>query len=137
MATLDGVMDAVIAAVIANTNALAEAGAGQRLSRRFSFSGNKVMREVVAIGQHAGDSNQPYLIGEFTVWMLYSLGSPTNEANYLDGDALDDQAVLMARSFWRNITGVYELIDGPELQRPERIGNVILYSVSAQLAIAP
>ena len=81
------------------------------------------------------DSNIGYTVTRYSTIMVHNLADPTNETTYLKGDMLTDQAILMDRDFY-DVAGVYEVLEVPELDLPERVGNVIEYTVSVQLSLS-
>ena len=57
------------------------------------------------------------------------------ERTYTEGAMLIDQESLMSAAYWRAITGVYEVEEGPTLQdEAERTGNTVSYSMAVTLS---
>ena len=50
---------------------------------------------------------------------------------------MTDQTAIMLDSFFSTLTGVYQVESSPVPDAVERIGNVIEYTVTVQLSIAP
>jgi hypothetical protein len=75
-------------------------------------------------------------IVEVVIGMAHHLADPTVEATYLTNSMLTHQAILMDYDFYM-VAGVRQVIDLPALSPPERIGNVIEYSVTTQLVLSP
>jgi hypothetical protein len=92
---------------------------------------------VAVVAGETHDSNVNYALGNYVITIAHRLSDGTDEDTYLDGDMLTDQASLMTRSFFRAVTGVYDITEGPNPETIERVGNVIEYTVTAQLAVAP
>ncbi len=130
------VASAIETKVLANTTATTAVAVP--VSQNFSVaSGATVMRQLPIAAGIFRDSNTNYLVGSFDVVILHYLTNDADEDVYLTGDALTDQGVLMDPEFFRSVAGVNEVIDGPELERPVRIGNIIEYAVTVQLAVNP
>lgn len=130
------VLAEIEAAVIAQTSVTAALATA--VARNVTVTGTKC--RVLPLGAGvSNDSNVTRQNVAYKIEMLHKLSSPTDEDTYLTGNALTDQLVLMAAAFWRqgNLTGVYEIVDPPSLDAPERIGNVIEYSVTATVALVP
>jgi hypothetical protein len=86
----------------------------------------------------APDSNVTYILGNFVIEVVHRLPlGAWDEDAYLDGAMRTDQALLMAKSFYRTIAGVYDVEAGPEPDTVGRNGNCIEYTVTVQLAITP
>lgn len=136
MATPATVAAALATKVVANTSA--SAATANRESRRETIAAGATKAQIlsVAVGQDH-DSNTSRLVAEYDIKMLHLLSDATDDATYLDGNALTDQAALMVRSFYRTVSGVYEVVDGPEMTKPKRPrpGNVIEYTITVQLSI--
>ena len=128
------VLSAIEAAVIAGTSVTAALYTS--VGRNVAVTGTKCRVLPLGAGQ-GGDSNVTYTSVAYRIEMLHALASSTDEDTYLTGAALTDQVALMAFSFWRNLAGVHELLDAPELEAPERTGNVIEYTVTATVALTP
>jgi len=134
MATVASVDTALKAAVLAATSATSVVTSP--LSKRFAIpAGSTYIRTLAApIGQDC-DSNSNFVVGNFAVTVCHALMNAADENTYITGDMVTDLAALTAYSFWRGITGVKALIDTPGVTLPERNGNVIEYTVAAQLSI--
>jgi hypothetical protein len=80
-------------------------------------------------------SNTSYQAATVTVVMHHELASPSAERTYTEGVMLTHQASLMDAAWWRAITGVYDVAEGPTLQsEAERAGNTISYSMAVTLS---
>lgn len=136
MATIASVDTALRAAVLSATSATL--AITKPLSKMFDVpAGCTYIRTLaVPIGQD-GDSNTSRTVGNFSVIVSHKLADSLDEGAYLTGDLVTDLAALTPRSFWRGVTGVYNIVDAPEVTLPERVGNVIEYAVTAQLSISP
>jgi hypothetical protein len=111
---------------------------GNPLWRREAVPAGVTRAAVLAVfAGETGDSNTSYAIGNIVVRIVRRLSSATDENTYLVGSMLTDQANLMDRTWWRAVTGVYDVERGPELDTVERQGNVIEYTVTVQVSIAP
>lgn len=134
--SLGSVIIAAAAKVLAQTSATS--GVNKPIGNDFSIpAGETYFRGVPLCPGDEVDSNNTRQVLSYQISMIHNLSDPTNEGTYLLGDALSDQGILGAKSFWRTISGVHELLDGPEFTLPERIGNVIEYTISIQLSIDP
>ena len=138
MATPASVATAIQTKVLANTSATAAIANPLSTLEALAAGATKMQTLSVTVGQDH-DSNVSRVVASYDIKMLHRLSDPTDEATYLNGNALTDQAVLMVPSFFRTVTGVKEVIDGPELTKPtrDRPGNVIEYTVTVQLSIVP
>ena len=87
--------------------------------------------KVAGFWQNANLKNP---VVEFEARILHNLADPTDENTYKSGAMLTDMALLMDPSFYR-VGGVRGVIGNPELEPPERIGNVYEYAVTVQLVI--
>ena len=136
MATVASVDTALRTAVLAATTATL--AIEKPLSKMFDVpAGATYIRTLaVPLGQD-GDSNTSRTVGHFSVTVCHRLADSLDEDAYIAGDLVTDLAALTPKSFWRDITGAYDIVDGPEVTLPERIGNVIEYTVTAQLSITP
>lgn len=136
MATVASVDTALRAAVLSATSATL--AVEKPLSKMFDVpQGATYIRTLaVPIGQD-GDSNTSRTVGHFAVTVCHKLADSLDEDAYIAGDLVTDLAALTPLSFWRGITGVYAINDSPEVALPERVGNVIEYTVTAQLSIKP
>ena len=138
MATVASVDTALRTAVLAATSATS--AATRRLSKDYDIvAGATTIRTVaVPIGQDS-DSNVSRTVGHFAVTVSHKLSDATDEATYMTGSMVTDLAAITVRSFWRGVTGVIDVLEGPEVTLPERSrpGNVIEYTVTAQLSISP
>jgi hypothetical protein len=138
MATPATVASAISTAVLAGTSATAATINREARTETIAAGATKVQILSSVVGRD-GDSNTSRLVAEYDVKMLHRLSDPTDDATYLDGDALTDQAVLMVPSFFRDLSGVKEVGSLPALAAPTRPrpGNVIEYTVTVQLSIVP
>lgn len=60
------------------------------------------------------------------------------ERTYTEGAMAVDLASLTASAFWSGIAEVYDVSAGPEAsESPERVGNVVSYTVTAQVRVKP
>lgn len=139
MATPASIAALISTKVLANTTATAAIANPLSTLEALSAGATKAQILSVTVGQDLSNANDGRLVASYDVKMLHRLSDPTDEATYLNGNALADQAVLMVPSFFRDIAGVKEVIDGPELTKPtrDRPGNVIEYTVTVQLSIVP
>lgn len=135
MATLNSIAQLLISAVIAQTSVTAFITNPLRRTEKLTAGQTLGASMPVAAGS-VSDSNTNYPVGEYSIAVLHRLADPSDEETYREGAMATDQAVLMAPSFWR-VTGIKEVVEVPEMDRPERIGNIIEYTVSVQLAIVP
>ena len=136
MATVASVRTAIEAKLV---SALSVAAIVTRpLSRDEKIPAGVTRASVIGVvgGYHHADAQISYALGNYVITIAHRLTTATDEDTYLDGDMLADQALLMVRSFFRDISGVYEVIEGPEPDTVERVGNVIEYTVTVQVAIA-
>jgi len=136
MATVATVGLQGVAKVLTQTTATAAVTRPLDNKFRIPVGATYVKGLAVEVGS-TGDSNNTYVVGNYSVTVVHHLSDPEDSNTYLSGDALTDQHVLMQKSFWRTISGVHELLDGPELTLPTRVGNVIEYTVRAQVSISP
>lgn len=80
-------------------------------------------------------SNVAWQAATINVVMHHELASPSAERTYTKGVMLTHQKSLMDPSWWRAITGVYGVEEGPTLQsEAERIGNTISYEMAVTLS---
>jgi hypothetical protein len=80
-------------------------------------------------------SNVAYQAATFTVTIHHELASATAERTYTSGTMLTHQLSLANPAWWRAITGVYGVEEGPTLQsEAERVGNTISYSYAVTLS---
>jgi len=136
MATVASVDTALKAAVLAATSATS--AVTKPLSKGYAITAGvtSITTLAVPIGQDRDDSNNTLTVGSFAVTVVHKLSDATDENTYITGNMVSDLAAITARSFWRGITGVKDIIAEPEVTLPERIGNVIEYTVTAQLSIS-
>jgi hypothetical protein len=136
MATVASVRTAIEAKLVSDLSVAAIVS--RPLSRDEKIPAGVTRASVVAVvGGYAPDSNVNYALGNYVVTIAHRLSDATDEDTYLDGDMLADQTLLMARGFFRTVTGVRTVLEGPEPDTVERVGNVIEYTVTVQLEIAP
>jgi hypothetical protein len=84
------------------------------------------------------DANQVYESAEIVVVMVHELTTPSSERTYTKGNMLADQGNLNASSWWRAITGIHDVVEGPTRQSDaEREGNTITYSMAVSILITP
>jgi hypothetical protein len=142
MATIAEVLAVLEGAVVGNTQATT---ATEGASRDVSIAAGGTIARLAAhsIGASGGDvfpgnSNETHDLAGFTVTIAHKLGTvtgaPTEEEAYLALARLDQQK-LTSPGFWRSLAGVYEVASAPELEEPERVGNVLEYSVTIQIAL--
>ena len=136
MATIDDVRTALETAAVAATSATSALDMG--VSRDRAVAGTVLRVMALSAGVEAGDSNQSYDVARYRVEVLHKLSSRTAavEETYL-ATSTADQKALMVLTFWRGLTGVHELIDGPALEEPERVGMVMEYNVTATVSLVP
>lgn len=84
-----------------------------------------------------GNSNDRYLVGVFPTRVLHHLADPADEEAYKGGAMLSDLEVLMEPSFYLDHAQALETFAAPELEEPERHGNVIEYRIIAQVVLLP
>jgi len=78
-------------------------------------------------------SNVSWQAATVTVVVHHQLSGA--ERTYTEGAMLIDQESLMSAAYWRAITGVYGVEEGPTLQdESERVGNTISYSMAVSLS---
>jgi hypothetical protein len=92
---------------------------------------------IPTVAGFAPDSNTNYILGTYVITIAHRLTDGTDEDTYLDGSLATDQAALMARSFFRALSGVRAIEEGPTPESISRVGNVIEYTVTVQLVIVP
>ena len=130
---------AAVVKILAQTNA--DVNIGRRLDNDFTITKDTgVLRGTLSVVGQSVDSNINYTVVTYSFDIIFHLLTPSLGGVYLDGKALLDQAVLTKLSFWRTIAGVYEVIEGgePEIELPpDRVGNVISYSISVTVALEP
>ena len=139
MATPASIAALIATKVVANT--AATAATASPISKTETLAAGVVKAQIlsVTVGQDSSDANTSRLVASYDVTIVHMLSDATDDATYLNGSALTDQAVLMVPSFFGDIAGVKEVVDGPELTKPARArpGNVIEYTVTVQLSIVP
>jgi len=83
-------------------------------------------------------SNVAYEAAAIEVEVSHRLTDPFNERTYTEGAMHTQQKLLVSRDFWRSLTGVFEVLEGPVTQIDvERVGNVIRWSVLVKILIVP
>ncbi len=136
MATVASIAALISTKVIANTNATADLALSVGKEKKITSGSIQFRQLAVVAGFDRRDSNISYDAGSFAITMVHYLSDATDVDTYLTGNALADQRVLMDPDFFRTIAGVYLTLELPEMDLPERVGNVIEYTVTVQLAIA-
>ena len=82
-----------------------------------------------------GNAQVTYKAATVTVAMHHELASASAERTYTEGVMLTHQNSLMSPSWWRAISGVYEVVEGPTLQsEAERVGNTISYEMAVSIS---
>lgn len=137
MATVNDVSLAIIAKIFAETSIVSTVTLGMSTLFKVPAGSTWGRGRTLILGKTVEDSNVNQTVMHVTQDFVHNLSDPTDETTYLTGDAGADQEIMMARSFWLGVTGVYGIEDGPEIEGPERIGNYIIYTTSVQLAIEP
>jgi hypothetical protein len=122
------------AAVLANTSATTAFDAPHW--RRQAIPAGEITRSAEVVGFDRRDSNVSYVAVQYTYWILHHLADATDTRTYALGSVPTDQEYLMDTNTYR-VAGVREVLDVPELDVLQRIGNVMEYSVSAQVSIVP
>jgi len=80
-------------------------------------------------------SNIAYYAATLFVTIHHQLASATAERTYTSGAMLTHQKSLSDPAWWRAISGVFEVIEGPTLQsEAERNGNTISYSYAVSVS---
>jgi hypothetical protein len=92
---------------------------------------------VPAVAGYTPDSNTNYILGNYVITIAHRLTDGTDEDTYMDGNMLSDQALLMDKDFFRTLSGIKDVVAGPEPDEVSRTGNVIEYTVTVQLLIVP
>lgn len=123
---------------VANTSVTIDQIFAAPYARRQAFPvGETWMSVFVEVaGVDRRDSNVSYEVGLYSFIFLYHLPDYSDSSTYRTTTMLTDQSFLMDPNSWR-VAGVYELRAVPELTPVERFGNVMEYTVSAQLSISP
>ena len=86
------------------------------------------------------DSGAPKETAAVELVFVRRLATAESEQTYVAGDMAADQRALIARAFWTALPSVYDFIDGGDPgvnQQPERVGPLLIYTVLAQVALAP
>lgn len=83
-----------------------------------------------------GSSNVAYYAATFTVTIHHELAQlSTAERTYTSGVMITHQKSLCDPAWWRAISGVYEVVEQPELQsEAARVGNTITYSYAVSVS---
>lgn len=80
-------------------------------------------------------SNTNLQAASVNVTVHHQLASATAERTYTEGAMLIDQESLMQASYWRAISGVHDVEEGPTLQSESaRVGNTISYSMAVTVS---
>ena len=140
MGTVAAFTTAAIAKIISDTNVTV--AIDELIGNDFAIaSGVTVVRGPVSVvGQRSVSSNDTLTVVTYTFDILHQLSDPQDSAAYLHGDAQADQLSLTDVAFWRAVSGVFDVNDGgePEIALPpDRVGNVIAYSISVTVALEP
>lgn len=138
MATLASVEAALKAKLVSGLSVTATFDAPLR--RRHKLTSGQTHAALVTISSgRDSDSNVVREVGAFVITVIHYLSDATDEAAYIAGDMISDQKELSDLAFYRTLSGVYDVLEAPEIGEPERIdvSNVVEYSVAVQLIIAP
>lgn len=139
MLTVESVHDALATAIAALATSPTRLGSDYRVDlEAIPAAGTRFqLRASQVVTDEAFNSNVTYDVGGYEITIHHRLVTPTNEA-YARGTMLTDQNTLTDPVWWRAISGVNSIVDGPELvDEPARIGNVISYTVAAQVRVTP
>lgn len=104
-----------------------------------AVGGTRVRVVTLAGGGDSTSSNVVRPITFYRVQVLHLLVDSQDEDAYLreGGPADTAQQTLMEAEFWRELAGTHEITQAPELDLPERVGNVIEYIVTVGLSLTP
>lgn len=90
-----------------------------------------------AAGQYRPDSNRTYQVAAIDLIVVHNLSDPANERAYTGGNLQTDLALLTSDAFLRSMTTiVFDLIERPTIEI-SRVGNLIVYHLSARVALIP
>ena len=85
-------------------------------------------------------SNVNYDVAAIEVAIHHYLASATAERTYTEGAMLTEQDSLLAKSFWTDLDAVFgvddQLLPGTT-ESPERVGNVISYTIALEVRVQP
>ena len=140
MGTVAAFTTAAITKIIADTNVTL--AIDELIGTDFAIAaGVTVVRGPVSVvGQRAVSSNDTLTLVNYLFDIIHQLADPQDSAAYLHGDAQADQLSLTDPAFWRAVSGVFDIgVDKePEIELPpDRIGNVISYSISVTVTLEP
>jgi len=80
-------------------------------------------------------SNVAYYAATLFVTIHHELSSASNERAYTSSAMLTQQLSLSDPAWWRAISGVFDVVEGPTLQsEAERNGNTISYSYAVSVS---
>ena len=138
MATLAALETSVAAAVVALTGTVTRCTSSDMRTNLEALAAGAVkfqLRKDHLVKIEGSSSNVAWEAATFTVTMHHELASPTAERTYTSGTMLTHQKSLANPAWWRAISGVYEVVEGPSLQsEAERVGNTISYSYAVSLS---
>lgn len=110
------------------------------LSRRRAIASDGVLCQIIPswAGHDRVDSNILYEVYQFDLVISKKLtdGTIATETTYISVEMMNIQNILMQRSFYE-LGGVHAVHRNPELTLPERVGNVVTFSVDVQLSTLP
>jgi hypothetical protein len=135
MATITTVRTALEAKLVANLSV--DAIVARALARDEKIPVGQTYAAVVpsVVGYQFIHSNAVYLIADFEITVAHHLASSLDHDTYLDGDYSTDQAAMMLPSFFRTLSGVYDVTSDPTPSRISLEGNIIEYVVTVQVSV--
>lgn len=83
------------------------------------------------------DSNIPSEVVGVEIEVHRKMLFPEDELLYAIDEMLNNQTVLVNKSRWTDLSEVASLVEGPSIERPELDGDVLSYTVSAIVEVAP
>lgn len=119
------------------------------LSTQVSNSDYRTDMDTLAVGatyyrirfqeqQGQRDSNQHIQHAAMELEISHHLTDRFDETAYIEGDMIAHQAELLDREWWRTLTSVRGVPEGPDLDGDvEREGNVISWVILVIVAIIP
>jgi hypothetical protein len=126
------------AAVLAGTSATTAFTAPYWRRQAVPAGETWVVSTVEIVGIDRRTSNLNYVVALFSFTILHHLSDSTDSNTYRTGDMQTDQEFLMDPNTYR-VAGVKEVLDGGvvEMDRLQRIANIMEYTVSVQLSLVP
>ncbi len=83
-------------------------------------------------------SNTTWEVGAVAIKVMQRLSDPFDERAYTEAAMHTQQKLLQSREFWRGLTAVYDVLEGPAAEiSVVRTGNVIRWSVLVKVLIVP